>query len=79
MKYRINVNERTEFNHSIIIKSDASNIYTVLDNAEGQESLEDTIYSLKENGCKVLKVDRDESGSNVGIEIDDMNEIKEGK
>lgn len=77
-KYRINICETVPFNHTVIFESDAPNIEKVLDKAEKENCLDDVVYALKSQGCKVSNIDRDE-GDYGEIEIDDLEEIKEDK
>lgn len=76
-KYKINICETVPFNHTVIFESDALDIEKVLDKAEKENCLDDVVFALNDQGCKVINVDRDE-GSCGEIEIDDLEEVKEG-
>jgi len=75
MRYEINVNEKTEFNHKLVIESNAKDTNKILDRAEKEKSLRDIIHALKENNCKVIQANRDEKGKTSNIEIDDMKKL----
>lgn len=75
-KYKISVLEALAFNHEITLESDTSDIDKILDEAQKERCLDDVILTLKDKGCNLLNVDKDDS-SYGEIEIDDCEEMED--
>lgn len=78
MKYKINICEKITYNHETTIESDSTNIDHILDEAEKADCLDDVLDNLRERRCEIVNFVKDEDGSNTEIEIDDLEELKEG-
>lgn len=73
-RYRVDVFEEVSYNHSIIFESDAADIDKILEGTKIGRCLDDVIELLKNQGCSIEKIlkDNDNCGS---IEIEDCMRI----
>lgn len=76
-RYRIDVFEEIPFTHEVVFESDAADIDKILDKAQRGCCLDDVVYSLKNQGCTIKEVDRDDDGGFGTVEIEDCLEVKE--
>lgn len=76
-RYKVNVCEEVAFNHEIIFQSDAHDIDKILDKVEKERCLDGVIFTLKEQGCNVERIVKDD-GNYGEIEIDEYEEMEEG-
>jgi hypothetical protein len=76
-RYKIDVFEEIPFTHEVVFESDAVDIDKILDEAQKGHCLDDVIYSLKNQGCNIKEVDRDNDGDFGTVEIEDCLEVKE--
>lgn len=76
MKIKIFVSEKVLFEHEVIlVVPEDKDIDDILDKAEnGSMDLDDVLCSLERQGCEILEVVRDESGSYNETEIFDFTE-----